>query len=122
MPITVRLRSLKKGCADLGTGGVIQQVQDPRSGQAASRSRGPRSAARTFYVLRVNGRVWTPVVLPVAGAVDAKDLGVHYANGISLTRVKNNPSVGQYTFCNGVYSFNPYDTDGKVILISEWKV
>ena len=75
-----------------------------------------------IYVWRLDGRVWTPVILHGPGAAEAQDLGVHYANGISLTLVKRNPEVGQYTFCRGVYSFNPYDTDQKIILYAQWQV
>jgi len=90
----------------------------PRTRVSTSRTK----TTGTIYLLRINGSVWTPVVLPGAGAAEAKDLGVRYANGISMTLVRKNPSVGQYTFCRGVYSFNPYDTDNKVIFFAQWQV
>lgn len=74
-----------------------------------------------IYVRRLDGRVWTPVVL-LAGAAEARDVGVQYPNGIALTRVWRNPEAGQYTFCRGVYSFNPYDTDQKIILYAQWQI
>ena len=63
-------------------------------------------------------KIWTPVILSgEEGARDAKDLGVRYTNGVSLVLVTKNPSVGEYTFCRGVYSFNQYDTDKKIFVI-----
>jgi hypothetical protein len=120
MAFRAKLLIRKDDRVDLGIAGKSTTLTTPASPK--DRTTSPTKTTCTIYVLRVSGRVWTPVVLSDAGGADAKDLGVRYANGVSLTRVTNNPSLGQYTFCRGVYSFNPYDTDNKLILFSQWNV
>ena len=93
----------------------------------ASPTRGDRSVPhvytrRTIYAQPISGKIWTPVILSGGGARDAKDLGVRYTNGVSLVWVTKNPSVGEYTFCRGVYSFNQYDTDNKILLFAHWRI
>lgn len=44
------------------------------------------------------------------------DQGVTYASGVALVNVAANPSAGQYSFAEGIYSFSSMDANASVLI------
>jgi hypothetical protein len=92
------------------------QILDP-NGNIQQVIEGGTSGFQTLY--ETHTIPGAPYIVTVTGVTNfAGDLGVSYATtGLLFFRVAINPTVGQYTVANGVYTFNPADS-GQAIYIS----
>lgn len=58
----------------------------------------------------------TPTLSPDDAGFAHTDRGVTYANGAALTSTSNAPIAGQYSFADGVYTFNASDASAEVTM------
>lgn len=58
----------------------------------------------------------TPTLSPDDTGFAHTDRGVTYANGVALTSTSNTPVAGQYSFADGVYTFNASDSGAGVTM------
>ena len=66
------------------------------------------------YVPAANGPY---TITPTAGGYATTDQGVaNYTTGVAMTAVGSSPAAGQYSFANGVYTFNATDTGVRVTM------
>ena len=59
---------------------------------------------------------YTITVTPPNSGTFTGDLGVVYSNAVKLHKVDSNPSQGEYSVSNGVYTFNVADAGAKVLI------